>query len=308
MDRVPPIFIEEVLLQINYEIYGGPGFISPILPSYSYSSLHALPSIWGQIVNSKRHKEKASLDVLLINDREAVFHVKQNYNSTPFAFGRMISDGLVPLANLDQFAISDISINDGDESIVGNPSYHPLTETNFKFLRKSLDGSVPCSVIFALEERLNHPVAQKLCAATLRITKIIGCPTAVMTTALFRSVERGTLRSFTSPGYFYLTEDILFVFLRFVASVQMEDFAVNIDSDSPISYGILLAAVIDAFLSRKRTLHFTFLVDPGTEHLCERLINLEECREVHINYNIRPCWAIAVQSSSSHGRSLPMFL
>uniref|UniRef100_A0A1I7ZWV7 NAD(P)-bd_dom domain-containing protein n=1 Tax=Steinernema glaseri TaxID=37863 RepID=A0A1I7ZWV7_9BILA len=131
----------------------------------------------------------------------------------------------------------------------------------------------------------DHPLVQKLCLAPTRLATIeVDSHTPFSIEVLARSVERGTLRGFTTYDYIYLTDEILAILLKFVASVQMTRFEFNIKRKSPISYKTFLEGVIDAFLSRERAKRFQFCVDPRTEKLCERLREVVEQNKVNIEY------------------------
>uniref|UniRef100_A0A1I7ZQN5 F-box domain-containing protein n=1 Tax=Steinernema glaseri TaxID=37863 RepID=A0A1I7ZQN5_9BILA len=239
MDRVPNCFIEEVLLLLDYERYGCSGD----------AEVKRLPSIWGQIVNSKRPKEYARLDVYLRNDKEAFFLV---WNRGKF----------LKLPNLEQFTISQMFIWDGHEGVSDGSVYHPLKETNFKLLRRQLARGHAFTM--CLESKGSHALVDRLRLVPPRIVelKVFNLlPSSVE--ALTRSVDRGTLRSLESFGCLTVTHEHLQVLLNFVASEQLEHFSFKISVRSPVSYSAVLTEVVNAFLSRNRAHRFKFIVDAG---------------------------------------------
>uniref|UniRef100_A0A1I7ZSN3 EAL domain-containing protein n=1 Tax=Steinernema glaseri TaxID=37863 RepID=A0A1I7ZSN3_9BILA len=256
MDRVPILFIEEVMLQFE------------LIPSF----LEGTP-LWASIADSKRSRKGVFLYVYLVNDKEAVFSVLN------FAFPE-------PLVNLVQFGISYITIMDGNKGMLTDSRFHLLTKTNFKLLRNCLRRGHPCTMHFDVIQRKNHPLVQKLCWAASRITKIsFSGQTCLPIEALTRILERGTLRVLESSNFFNVTHEALPFLLKFVASEHMTYFCIDIATNSPVSYNALLSGVVDAFLSVERGRRFRLEVDCGTSGICERLGELVMEGKVSIVYS-----------------------
>uniref|UniRef100_A0A1I7ZAL0 FBD domain-containing protein n=1 Tax=Steinernema glaseri TaxID=37863 RepID=A0A1I7ZAL0_9BILA len=261
MDRVPILFIEEVLLQLDDEC-----------PWKTDNDASKFPSIWGRVHDIQRSKKHIYLSVYVFSDKEAVFSVSN--------FGT--SD---PLVNLEQFCLKSIRVHEGHQTMADDSSHHPLTEANFKVLWKQLAQGRVYSISLEVDEHRSHPLVNRLISAPPRFVKFEAfklLPSSIE--ALTRSVEIGILRSFRCYRRLNLTHDLLPVLLKFVASEKMEKFLCNIENNGPVSYNTLLKGVVDAFLSRKRTYRFNFQVDRGTKDICERLREVGRRKKVKIEY------------------------
>uniref|UniRef100_A0A1I7ZW15 F-box domain-containing protein n=1 Tax=Steinernema glaseri TaxID=37863 RepID=A0A1I7ZW15_9BILA len=243
MDCVPIRFIEEVLLQLDYE------------ESYTAKiKMRKLPTTWGRIVKSKKSKQPVCLKVYVVNNEEAVFSI------TRF-------EQPIPLVDLEQSVIRYIRINIGGHS---------------------------CHMIYDFKERRDHLVLKQLSLLPTRVTSIELYNESFPIEALTQSVERGTLRSFKSRNCLQLTNDLLPVLLKFVASTQMKHLSFFVARRSPMSYETVLAEVVNAFLSTERPHHFRLIADPGTERLCERLKEVGMQNNLEVLYYVMKYYRVSI--------------
>uniref|UniRef100_A0A1I7ZQJ8 FTH domain-containing protein n=1 Tax=Steinernema glaseri TaxID=37863 RepID=A0A1I7ZQJ8_9BILA len=251
MDRVPAVFIEEVLLLLEEE-------------TFSYKEPKKYPSIWGKIYQKTLDIKRVK--VFFSNSgNQAVFSVNVGRDSAP-------------LEELEQCVIRHIKISDEDEDFNTKTKY-PLTEANYLLLRKVLRKGYPCKLKFLNCERWDQPLIEQLCFATPRITHILTynhLPSTV--DVVTRSVERRILRCFIGCAEFQLTEEMFSIYLRYVASEELGNFEIGVASDSPVSYEEALERTIDAVLRKEGTKRFIISVAMRARSLCRRL-ETEEMRD-----------------------------
>uniref|UniRef100_A0A1I8ACU5 Tudor domain-containing protein n=1 Tax=Steinernema glaseri TaxID=37863 RepID=A0A1I8ACU5_9BILA len=259
MDRVPICFIEEVVLQLE---------------KTPYSKDRKYPSIWGEVANKKLTRERAYLHLYLKSKEQAYFCVYDGNNEQ------------LELDRIGQFVFVDIKVTDDldeDWNTGELPKYHPLTKKNFQLLQNVILKPFPCSLELYLHTNPTHPLVQRLFLAIPRVAEVrLKSQVPLSMDTVTQSIERGTLKYFSC--YYidiYLTHEMLSVFLRFVASEQMNQFEITLSDDSPVSYEALLNGVIDAVLRRKRGCRIG--VDKRYGHLCARLE--EETARVKVLYD-----------------------
>uniref|UniRef100_A0A1I8A5W2 BTB domain-containing protein n=1 Tax=Steinernema glaseri TaxID=37863 RepID=A0A1I8A5W2_9BILA len=142
MNRVPIIFIEEVILQIER----GAGWTGKLHETY------LLSSNWGRIACSKMFAPKAGLNIEFKPNKEAVFSIISSYGEP------------VALEDLGEVLFEHIIIGNRIDRHI-----HPLTDTNLKLLQKHFRKGYPCEVS-VWNKYYNQPLIKKLCLAPSRIT------------------------------------------------------------------------------------------------------------------------------------------
>uniref|UniRef100_A0A1I8AKX5 FBD domain-containing protein n=1 Tax=Steinernema glaseri TaxID=37863 RepID=A0A1I8AKX5_9BILA len=240
MDRVPRRFIEEVLLHLEYL------FAPRKLPKY--------PSTWGRVAAKKGARKLAHLEVFL--EPEKVFYLKS------------CREKPLPFEDLDQFVLEGIAIH--KEGGWKKEDRHPMTKANFQLLKKHLRKGHPCYLdLFA--DFKSSPLVEKLCLAPSRVSSFyLGkANVALPTERLTRIIHRGTLSCLTCYDV-RVTKEFFPVLLRFVASEKFEKLSIA-SSSGPVSNEVFLKGVIDAFLSRPRKMHFSFVISKRYRNICGRL-------------------------------------
>uniref|UniRef100_A0A1I7ZRH1 NIN-like protein n=1 Tax=Steinernema glaseri TaxID=37863 RepID=A0A1I7ZRH1_9BILA len=265
MDKVSRLFIQEVILQLDHEA----------------NTMKWLSTTWGQIAKSRWLKEEVRLNVYSTDDSEPVF----SFNSTITNY-RMPVD----LDDMDEFIIRKIAIKGVKEETNATPFFNPgclpLTEKNLNLLREHLSYGWPVKV--GVQEHKEHHLVQQLCLVPARVTDLaIDSMESFKMEALTRNVERGTLRSFHCFSHLNITQDLLSVLWKIVASEKMKGLLLFVSQSCPFYYETILADIVDAFLSTERRERFTFEVCSRGKRVCEPLRKAWSVAEVEYDTNRR---------------------
>uniref|UniRef100_A0A1I8A4Z9 Mitochondrial ribonuclease P protein 1 n=1 Tax=Steinernema glaseri TaxID=37863 RepID=A0A1I8A4Z9_9BILA len=259
MDRVPILFIKEVLLQLEQ-----PCHVKEI-PQY--------PSTWGKVASRKVVRKPAELEVYYAANKEPVFFLRTSGPSSPLA-----------LEDLEQFALESIAIRKKRyfDDIYTLP--YPLTKANIQLLQKHLQRGHPCRLLSVDVNGL--PLLKQLCClAPSRITHIYvkknqPLPTEVLT----QSVERGTLCHLNCAYSINMTQDTFMVLKKFVASKNFDSLILTTFHGS-LSEVTFIEGVVDAFLSRPRRQQFNFFASEHYEKLCGLLEEQAKQDKVDVYYS-----------------------
>uniref|UniRef100_A0A1I8ACL2 Glycerophosphodiester phosphodiesterase n=1 Tax=Steinernema glaseri TaxID=37863 RepID=A0A1I8ACL2_9BILA len=265
MDRVPLLFIEEVLLQLDST------------PYWIRKTLH-YPSTWGKIAAKRGVKEQARVNLYL--RQEPVFSIWSFHTGikTP-----------VPFEDLDQFVLEGVTIS--KEEGQGRP----LTKANLQLLQRHLRRGYPCSLILKADFR--GTIAEQLCLAAPQVVSIqMNSQVSPSVEILTRSIERGTLRTLWCTSAVRLTKKLFPVLLKLVASEQFKFLRIA-RSSGAISNEACLTGVINALLGRPRRQKFTFYVAQRYENLCSRLVGDDVRVNVEISRYLRDnCFELTSRS------------
>uniref|UniRef100_A0A1I8AC27 Proteasome assembly chaperone 1 n=1 Tax=Steinernema glaseri TaxID=37863 RepID=A0A1I8AC27_9BILA len=251
MDRVPLLFVQEVLLLLDrtHNLYRN-------IPQY--------PSTWGSVADRRGVKRHTCVTVYL--RKNPVFSIWTSRTAVPVP---------VPLKYLDHYPVEEIQISKKSEQ--GMRICHPMTKANLQLLQRHFRRGHPCELTVCANFIGVAPVEQ-LFSTLSRLTELyLHNRKAVPMEILTQSIHRGTLSRLICSIDVHVSEEFLPVLLRFVASEQFEVLAIA-SSSGPVSSEVFLKEAIDAFLSRPRRKKFSFFILERHRDLCGRLTE-EDVRE-----------------------------